>query len=620
MSVHALAAGFDPADRAQWEALARKALNGGDLDRLTGKTDDRLAIGPLYEPSDRAPLALRPPGAWTVLQAQTHPDPKEANRRLLADLEGGVAAIRLVCDPTLSRAGGILVAGLADLRTLLDGVLLDVAPVHLSAGWTGTDHALLLAALVAERGLDPAAVTGTLGLDPVTFQIAGGSGGADRAVAAVRWATEALPRMQALEIDAAAYHGAGATEAQELAVGLGLALSYLRVLDAAGLPPAQAAQSLAFRYAADADLYVTVAKLRVARLLWARLGELLEADLGPARIAAESAARMITRFDPSSNIIRNTLACTGAAIGGADAITITPHDAAAGVPSAFAHRVARNLQSVLMAESHLGQVSDPAAGAGAFDTLTDDLAAAAWERFTVLEAAGGLSAPDAQQTVRRWLAEARTARAKAIARRRPAITGVSAYPDLDEKPVQTADPDWQALLSDRRAAAPAPADAATLPERLAQLQQGRSVAAIDGAEGLAVHRLAAPFEALRDAAPATPVFLATLGPLADHTVRASWVRAAVAAGGLRTADGPGGADLDAIAQAFAASGATSAIIAGSDAAYDAHLAPLAQALKAQGARVWKAGRPADTDPDGLSCVFEGCDLIAALQALQDEAA
>ncbi|MGF1605474.1 MAG: methylmalonyl-CoA mutase family protein [Rhodothalassiaceae bacterium] len=615
----ALAEGFETPDRLAWEALVDKALGGADRSRLTSHTADGLSVEPLYAPAPGTALAGHA-APWLILQRHDHPDLKPLNRRILTDLERGVTGIRLTLDPGLTGHGGALIATLDDLDSALDGVLLDLAPLYVQAGVAADEAAALLAALVQRRGLEPESLSGSLCADPFLARMAGAEPSLAAAARLAQWASQALPGVRTFELNGSAWLGLGATEAQELALCLAASVDMVRALDGHGAGLHSAARQIGWLLAADADLYLTIAKMRAARLLWARLMELVDGPSAPLPLAAETARRMLTRYDPWTNLLRHTIACVGAGVGGADAVTVAPHDAALGTPSEFALRLARNLQIILQEESNLFRVADPVAGAGAFEALTDDLAAKAWQLFTEIERTGGLMAAIEDGLVTGWLTAARKARAGAIAKRRPGITGVSAYPDLAEKPVQPDPVDAAALAKAARVRRGAAMTADDPVGRVAQAADGRGLAweRHEGAD-VPVHRVAEPFEQLRDRTDGLSVFVATLGPLAGHTARTGWVKNALAAGGFAAQDGPGGEDIAATATAFEASGCRIAVISGSDAAYETHLGPLVEALSVGGRAVWKAGRPAATDPPGLACLYQGGDLLAALTQMEEQA-
>ena len=180
-------------------------------------------------------------------------------------------------------------------------------------------------------------------------------------------------------------HNAGGSEAQELAFAIAAAVDYLRALEASGVPLDAARGMIYFRLAADADEFLTIAKFRAIRKLWARVEAACGLAPKPTTVAAETAWRMMTKRDPYVNMLRTTIAVTAAGLGGADNIAVLPHTAALGLPDAFARRVARNTQLILLEESNLAKVADPAAGSGAIEDLTAKLCAAAWAQFQEIE-------------------------------------------------------------------------------------------------------------------------------------------------------------------------------------------------------------------------------------------
>ncbi len=189
-------------------------------------------------------------------------------------------------------------------------------------------------------------------------------------------------------VDATIYHDAGASDADELAVATAVGVAYLRALTDAGLSIDEAFAAVEFRFAVTADQFLSIAKLRAARQIWARVAELSGArDRGQHQHAVTSRA-MMTHRDPWVNMLRTTIACFAAAVGGADAITVLPFDAAIGLPDDFARRIARNTHAILHDESSLGRVVDAAGGSGYVETITAQLAEKAWAEFTAHRARG----------------------------------------------------------------------------------------------------------------------------------------------------------------------------------------------------------------------------------------
>src|SRR6201991_3068110 len=225
-------------------------------------------------------------------------------------------------------------------------------------------------------------------------------------------------------------HDAGGSEAQELAFTLAVGLAYLRMMEAGGIGLDAARSALSFRLSADADQFLTLAKFRALRLLWARIEQACGLTPKPLFIAADTAWRMLTQRDAYVNMLRATMATFSAGLGGANAITVLPHTLALGLPDPFARRVARNTHLVLLEESNLAKVSDPAAGSGGIETLTRQLCEAAWSLFQEIEKAGGLFASLERNLLQRKVLAARVAREANIAKRRDVLTGASEFPNL----------------------------------------------------------------------------------------------------------------------------------------------------------------------------------------------
>ncbi|GAA3394782.1 methylmalonyl-CoA mutase family protein [Cryptosporangium minutisporangium] len=616
----ALAAGFEPVDRARWQELAlgvlRKSRAATDEtppeavdDLLATTTYDGIRLAPLYTaenaPGDPGVPGFPPfvrgnrlrdttaeggerPGGWDVRQRHADPDVAATKAAIDADLKNGVTSLWLVLG-----AEGIPVDALPEV---LADVYLDLAPISLDAGPDTraaaetflrlTDSLADSTAAGAESGAAPAAgARGNLGADPIGLSARTGAR-VELDVLTDLARRTAGTGVRAGLVDATVYHDAGGSDAQELGFSIATGVAYLRALTDAGLSVEEALAQLEFRYAATADQFLTIAKLRAARRLWARVAEVSGSPESPQRQHAVTSGAMMAGRDPWVNMLRTTLACFGAGIGGADAVTVAPFDAVLGLPDAFSRRIARNTQSLLLEESSLGRVLDPAGGSWYVESLTDELARTAWDVFTGIEKAGGIVTALQSGHVENALAEVWAERRTNIAHRRDPLTGVSEFPNPTEKlPVRT----------------PAPAPATG---------------------GLPRNRYSQDFEALRDAADAAAerpkVFLATLGPLAAYTARATFAANLFQAGGIETV--PAGPSLgpDELAAAFRESGAKVAVLCSTDKIYASDGEAAAAALRDAGAaRVWLAGKQG-TLPDVDNYVFSGCDAVAVLTTTLDD--
>jgi methylmalonyl-CoA mutase len=590
----ALAGDFPNADESRWRALAEKALAGAPWDRLIKRTADDLRIQPLYRETDFA-AAAEPFGApgqapfargrhatldadepGRIRQIVAHPDPAGANAEALAELVGGAASIEFVVDPT--GVDGVALRDRSSMARALDGVFVNLAPIALDAGSYGLEAAELLAAYLKDAGA--AAAPPSFNIDPIgalmrTGRMAQGDLAAAAAFACA-W-PDHFPTARYLRADARPVHEAGGSEAQEIAAALSAGVAYLRALTEAGASLAAANSAIAFTLAIGPDVLVEAAKLRALRLAWARVMDAAGAAPSDraAHVTAVTSRRMMTQRDPWTNILRTTAATFAAAVGGAEAISVRPLTDALGPSSEFSRRIARNTQIILMEECRLGHVIDPAGGSWFVEAMTKDLAQAAWAEFQGFEAQGGIVAALESGALAAEIEILRTRRAKAIATRRETITGVTDFPQIDERepPLGRA----QQSPSDQPAPSPQPQIATPLTPI----------------------RWAAPFEALRDRADAQPqrptVFFANLGPLAEFSPRANFAQNLFAAGGVAALGSDAVyADHGAMAAAFAASGLAVAVLTGSDTRYAVESLDAAATLKAAGCS-WliHAGKPAD---------------------------
>jgi methylmalonyl-CoA mutase len=508
-------AGFPPADRDDWLTLA------GDIERLRSSTYDGITIEPLYTAADavadpglpghppyvRGRTATAPRDGWDVRQVV---DGSVAGRAV-EELERGATSVWI----ELRHLAALDEAFADDVTTALDGVMLDVAPVVLAAGSRWTAAAAVLAARWASDAVTP--VGGSLGADPF------GAWASDRThvdldrdlSAANDWATRLAvdaPAVRAITIDGSRYHDAGASDGQEL--GFTIAAAVATLVELSVDPFA----TIELRLTATADQFLTIAKFRAARRLWSRVAEVVGDPEGAARtpLHAVASTAAMTRYAPAVNMLRATIACFAAAVGGADAITVLPHDAlAAAVPSEHGRRLARNTQSVLALESHVARVIDPAGGSWYVERLTDELADAAWAAFQEVEATGGFRAAVEAGVLNQRIDDVRNRRDADIDHRRAPLTGLSEFPDLAEsQPV------------------PARDHAAGRPTN----------------GSLGRHRWPERFEALRDRverhATATSrrpaVYLATVGTPAEFTTAATLARGFFGIAGLDADTGTGG--------------------------------------------------------------------------------
>jgi len=605
-----LAADFAPASRDDWRKLADGVLKGAPFEKLVGKTYDGLRIDPIYERARNAmTIPARTAGSpWQIMQRVDHPDAAIANAQALHDLENGATGLTIVFAGANGARGFGLPPTKEALARVLDGVYLDAGiGIEFEIGPQSRDMGQHLAELLAARKIPPSAVNVRFGLDPIGGGgVRGSSHGSWDSIAKVFG--DKIAKLAKLGFrgpfapaDGRVIHDAGGSEAQELAYVLAVGVTYLRALEAAGIALDDARRMIYARLSADADQFLTMAKFRALRLLWARVEQSCELTSQPLFIAADTAWRMLTQRDPDVNMLRATIAAFSAGLGGANSINVLPHTLALGLPDAFARRVARNTQLVLLEESNLDKVSDPAAGSGGIETLTRQLCEAAWAQFQNIESAGGPFAALERNIIQTKVAAVRDARDVNIAKRKDVLTGASEFPNLHEKTPAVLDAKPVTALS---------------PEEI-----------VIRFDALAPIRLAAPFETLRDlsdrllktSGKRPAIFLATLGTAADFTARATFAKSFFETGGIEAIDTEGFSDPAALAAAFKSSGAALVCLCSSDKVYAVGAEAAARALHDAGAKhIYLAGRPGELEAALRTAgvgefIFAGGDALAMLK-------
>jgi methylmalonyl-CoA mutase len=662
-----------------WRTQVEKDLKGADFEkRLLTRTPEGITIQPLYTagaapeasgfaglaPYRRGGSAIGSYGArWDACCEQNARDPHVAAQEISEDLSGGASSLWLrfdvhsrTNDSARTVADGLPCDSLAQLDMALAPVDLQTTRIHLDAGGNVAVAALFLA-LAEVKDADPSRLAGSLGCDPLGALARDGSlpWDLERARSLLtdlcKFSAHNYPQLRAAVVDVEPYQLAGASAAQELSYALATGLTYLRWSLEEGLSLEQASAQLGFRVPVASDLFLEIAKLRALRLCWAKLVAAHGGKhLGNTHVHAVSALGTKTRRDPWVNMLRTTTEAFAAMVGGADSVTTRGFDTALGRSDSFARRIARNAQVILNEEAHVTQVADAAGGSYYVETLTDQLARAAWAGLQALEGQGGMAQALTSGAVARDIEATAEARAAAIAKRSAPLTGVSEFANLHEEPVHR-----ESFGTRSTEESPLPSDIAQAAiEQLRAAEPGTRFAAAFAAAAkgasldditralavgsgsvsqapLPVHRLAEGFEALRDrverhvasgqAAPSA--FLCNLGPIPKHKPRSSYATGFLNAGGLAVIDNDGFKDLATAVEAYGATKTSLVVICGSDDQYPEWIPTLVPELRARGAKqVIVAGRPgdrqaADEKAGVTGFIFVGTDVVASLQQLLD---
>jgi len=698
-------ADFPSVSYEQWRAALETELKGVPFEKkLVTHTLERIDIQPLYTaenwPADGDPSGF--PGfvpftrgrsflgrteGWDIRQEHLHPDPADANKAMLEDLQHGVTSIELRLDAA-GRAGldadaddaaelcgqdGVMAYSVGDLDQVFRTVQLDIAPASLSAGSAFLPAAALMAGLFRQRKLDPAKVRCAFNADPIGALISDGQlnvpldTALNQMADLAAWTASKYPNATAVKVNTAAYHQAGATSTQDLAFAMATAVEYLRAMTSAGIAIDTAVGQIVFETSLGTQFFRAIAKLRAMRKMWAKVVTTCggsEAAARSSQIHVRTSRRILTRRDPWVNLLRNTVCCFAGAVGGADAITTLPLDAAIGQSDEFSRHLARNTQIILQEESHLNREIDPAGGSWFLERLTDQLAEKAWALFQTIESRGGMKVAVNDGWVGEEIRAVEAAREKNLATRKQIVTGVSEHPDLSGEKIARPKPDrnrlrleassrllawrrdhafearlgevvaatsrkWGALTEAAVEDAEAGATLGQMATAIATALTGSPPA---HAEPLAIHPYAAAYEELRDASDRYTartgkrplVFLANIGKSTDYIARSTYALNFFEAGGFQPVTNDGFADAPAAAAGFARSGAKIAVICSSDKKYETVAEETARQLKASGARtVILAGNPGAKEASYRAAgfdrfIFVRCDVLGTLRELLRE--
>ncbi len=664
---------FPPVAKSEWLAKVEADLRGGSPDRLRSQLPSGIELEPLYTASDAPPepgfpgaypfvRGAAPLGGWLIRQEYDDPRHVVCKQQITEDLQRGAEAVWLPIGPRHG-ARALTIDALGDV---LDAVDLGSVSVVLDGGSDMLAVAAGYVALAERRGVAIDALSGGFAFDPIGLLAGEGriQGGLGARLAELRdlaaWCTVNAPGLHAVHVSSDPYDSGGASSVQELAYTMATAIEYLRQLVDAGMRVDDAAKQIEFSFAVSGDFFVQIAKLRALRALWAKVVASAggEGASGAARIHARTSRFTMTQRDPWVNMLRVTAECTAAVLGGAQSIATLPFDAVIGSPDDLARRVARNTQMVLREESHLAAVADPAGGSWFVESLTEQLARAAWQEVQAIESLGGVVKALGSGRLVDAIGEVSAMRRQSIAKRKTPIVGVSEFPNLDERAVtreRVSDEEVNrglrtaleqidvgahrdVLVGLARLVNDTARDSGALTEACVDAAKGGtdiySLAAVlqhgqpdFHVEPIPAWRGADAWEQLRDrsarAEHRPTALLANLGPIPSHKARSTWAQNLLAAAGIEALGNDGFDAPNELEAAWKRAGASAAVVCGSDQDYQTMLEPAVDALKRAGCPlVLVAGRPGERAAAlreaGVSdFAFVGADVLRIMTEVLD---
>ncbi|MBI5404321.1 MAG: acyl-CoA mutase large subunit family protein [Ignavibacteriae bacterium] len=684
----------------EWRKTAEKDLKGVPFEKkLITKTYEGIDLQPIYTKEDLKNIEFleNKPGfdnfvrgtklsgntlnSWEIKQSINYPLAEDFNEALRYDLERGQNAIYISLDfaaksgidPDNARPGdvgkdGVSISNLNDFCNALLGVDLEEYPVYINAGFGGYHSMLLFSAYLKKNKIDFKKVKGGFEIDPLGFAVTYGELPVPEekifeCVAGVtKWTAKNLPGFKTLNVNTLPYHNAGASSVQELAFALATGVEYINQLLEHGLKIDEIANKIIFTFGLGSFYFMEVAKLRAARLLWAKIIIELAGSEESRKmtIHTQSSFHNQTIYDPYVNMLRTTTETFSAIVGGADSITSNPFDEAFGMPDEFSRRIARNTQIVLKEESHLDSIIDPAGGSYYIEKLTEDVAKKSWELFVEIQNKGGMLKALKEGFPQSEIEKTDFERKKDYAKRKSILVGSNMYANMKEEKLENKKPELEKIHKARaeqvikfrkannskdllakvkkiqkekpeeliEVCIDAVLYGATIGDVSRTLKSGDEKPVIFNA--VRIHRASEIFEELRNKALeykekkgfAPKIFLATMGPVKQHKARADFSRGFFEVGGFdviykkeyNTTD-------EAVSEAIK-SGAEIVTICSTDETYPVLVPVLAKELKEKikDVKIILAGYPKELveqlRKDGVhDFIFLGADVYKILKSL-----
>ena len=470
----------------EWAAAAAKELKGKSPDDLIWQTPEGIAVKPLYTAADLEGLEhidslpgfapyLRGPRAtmyanrpWTIRQYAGFSTAEDSNKFYRDNLAAGQKGLSVAFDLATHRGydsdhprvvgdvgkAGVAIDSVEDMKILFDGIPLDEMSVSMTMN--GAVLPVLAGYIVAaeEQGVSADKLSGTIQNDilkefmvrntyiyPPTPSM--------RIVAdIIEYTALNMPRFNSISISGYHMQEAGATAVQELAFTLADGLEYVRAAKAKGLDVDKFAPRLSFFFAIGMNFFMEVAKLRAARLLWSELMAQFEPKdpkSSMLRTHCQTSGVSLTARDPYNNVVRTTIECMAAVLGGTQSLHTNALDEAIALPTPFSARIARNTQLIVAEETGIPQVIDPLAGSYYVESLTASLAQAARELIAQVEDLGGMTKAVEEGMPKKVIEEAAARKQARVDRGEEVVVGVNKYARADEDDLDILDVDNAAV-------------------------------------------------------------------------------------------------------------------------------------------------------------------------------
>jgi len=465
-----------------WRAQASEELAGASPDKLAWETPEGLWVKPLYTAADLEgleaaatlpgfPPYLRGPRAtmyanrpWTVRQYGGFSTAEATNEFFKRNLAGGQTGLSVAFDLATHRGydsdhprvlgdvgkAGVAIDSVEDMKILFRDIPLD--KVSVSMTMNGAVLPVMASFIVAgeEQGVPAKKLSGTIQNDILKEFMVRNTyiyppGPSMRIVAdVIEYTAKHMPRFNSISISGYHMQEAGATAVQELAFTLADGVEYVRAALSRGLDIDEFAPRLSFFFAIGMNFFMEIAKLRAARLIWARLMRPFAPKNAVSlalRTHCQTSGVSLTEQDPYNNVVRTTIEALAAVLGGTQSLHTNAFDEALALPTPASARIARNTQLIIRDETGIPKVIDPLGGSFYLESLTVSLAKAASELIQEVEAMGGMTKAVESGMPKLRIEEAAARRQARIDRGEEIIVGVNRYRPEEKTDVEVLDID-----------------------------------------------------------------------------------------------------------------------------------------------------------------------------------
>lgn len=450
---------FSQSTTQEWKESIAKDSKSNDFEKkLVWKSYEGFSLQPFYTQKDLDNLDyltdslpgdfpfVRGNGIkdnnWDICEEISETDIKKANKIGLDSLNRGTDSLTFKCEYDKSSINGVSIQSQNDISVLLKDIPIQNHTINFIPGIAGLEIFSLFVSEARNRNVNLYDLKGGLFFSPLNHLVIKGNLIASREDVfkklglMISFLGSNMPEYKGVVADSSCFHDSGATTVQELAFSIAMGVEYIAQLLSLGFSVDHVANHMLFSFSIGSNYFIEIAKLRAARILWAKIVEQFDPkDENSTRIVIHSKTSNWNKtiYDPYVNMLRGTVESMAAAIGGCDSLTVGTLDQNYKTPDEFSKRLARNTQLVIKKESYLDKVIDPASGSYYIENITDSIANESLKLFQEIEKQGGFIEALKSGFIQDQIGSIKEIKERNIESRTEIFLGTNQYPNLEEK-------------------------------------------------------------------------------------------------------------------------------------------------------------------------------------------